>query len=85
MWWLVVKAPTTTSTSTPTPATQTHPNKHIPTKVAARFDYPHICAMLLKEGAEVNLTDEEGWTPLMMASDRGNLDCFWLMFLNKFG
>jgi ankyrin repeat protein len=41
--------------------------------VAARFDFHEICLLLCEYGAQVNVKDKDGWTPLLNASRNGNL------------
>lgn len=48
-------------------------NGFSPLHVAARFNYFEILDLLIKEGANVNLKNSYGWTPLMVACEHDNL------------
>ncbi len=48
-------------------------NGFSPLHVAARFNYFEIVDLLIKEGANVNLKNSYGWTPLMVACEHDNL------------
>ncbi|KAF7161732.1 hypothetical protein CNMCM5623_007219 [Aspergillus felis] len=46
-------------------------NNDSPLHTAAAMGNPDICAALLKAGADINDSNEHGWTPLMLAIRRG--------------
>ena len=48
---------------------------HTPLHTAVRADGPEIVSLLLESGADVNITDTQGWSPLHLAVIRGHSDC----------
>lgn len=50
-------------------------NGFSPLHVAARFNYFEIIDLLIENGADVNLKNAFGWTPLMVACEHDNLKC----------
>lgn len=52
-----------------------------PLHEAVRGDWgsPIATRLLIEFGAEVDVKDDRGWTPLMAAADGGELECIWLL------
>ena len=46
-----------------------------PLHLAVRNDQPEMVTLLLEEGADVNITDGQGWSCLHLAVIRGHSDC----------
>lgn len=57
-----------------------HPHLMSPLMYASALHLPHICRLLIKYGAEVNLTNDDDTSPLMIACYRGYGDIVQILF-----
>ncbi|KAF9138243.1 hypothetical protein BGX30_009380 [Mortierella sp. GBA39] len=51
--------------------------------LAASYNHIVLCRFLVQNGANVNLTDLEGWTPMHCAAAEGNLEVFEFLVKGK--
>lgn len=55
------------------------PNKYEGSAIGAAVRHPEIVRYLISKGANVNLSNTAGWTPLMYATEYGNIESMQLL------
>ncbi|KAI9142486.1 Glycerophosphoryl diester phosphodiesterase family-domain-containing protein [Paraphysoderma sedebokerense] len=74
-----ISAPNPTTPATSSTYWHPHGHAHTPLAVAAKLGHTEIAAFLLSRGANINITDPDGETPLHLACRNGYVNCVDLL------